>query len=129
MKKIYFLSISGLLYSLDVLAQRRGGSRSYEITGLADGDSVAQSIMIGVPIILIGFLIAYFTMWNKKSQEKEETSSVGCFGVIIMAIGFFIMLPLLGWIEFIFASITSTVIFFIIIGILIFGISQLFKKS
>lgn len=102
--------------------------RSYEIVGLADGDEVADSLAIGIPLLIIGFLIAWFTMWSKSEEErqKEEGFGCGCFGIIIMGVGLIALLPLLTWVEAIVVSIVSVCT---IIGIVVLVLMKIFGKD
>lgn len=69
MRSIIFF-ISMICCTITSMAQRYT-DRSYEITGLTDGDEVVESLKIGIPLILLGILIAYIFMWRKSEEEKE----------------------------------------------------------
>lgn len=111
-------------------AQRRYSERSYEVTGLPDGDEVGESLLIAIPLLLVGFLIAYGFMWSKKEPNKasDTSTNIGCFGVIIMAIGVFFLFPLLTWVEYIFVSIYSIGIVIVVVGVILYLIYSAFKK-
>lgn len=113
----YFVTLISLFLSTPILAQRYDNTRTYDIIGLADGDEIMDALAIGIPLIIVGFLIAWFTMWGKSEEEKQKDSgnNIGCIGVLIIIIGLFALLPLLTWIE---AIITSIVSIGIIIGLI-----------
>ena len=67
--------------------------------GLADGDEIVDALAVGIPVILIGFLIAYFFMWRNPGNTSDFDGKIGCFGIILMGIGFFLLLPLWAWVE------------------------------
>lgn len=94
---------------IQAYAQRYDNTRTYDIIGLPDGDEIMDALKIAIPLIVVGFLIAYIFMWGKSDEDKQkgEGSSMGCIGVIIMGIGFFCLLPLLAWVEAVFVSLIS----------------------
>lgn len=96
------VSVAVLLCTfIQAYAQRYDNTRTYDIIGLPDGDEIMDALKIAIPLIVVGFLIAYIFMWGKSDEDKQkgEGSSMGCIGVIIMGIGFFCLLPLLAWVE------------------------------
>jgi len=126
------IAFIAFLNSNIILSQRRYSEKGYEIVGLPDGDKIADSLIIGLPILLVGFLIAYFSMWSKEAQSKKEkntSSNIGCIGVIIMIIGLFFLLPILLWLEFIFSSIYALGIGLFVVIFIIYGIYQLLNKK
>lgn len=103
-----------LLTGVPVLGiAQRYTERSYEVIGLADGDEIADALMVGLPLLLVGFLIAYIFMWRKSDEEKQkgEGSTMGCIGIIIMGAGFLCLIPLLAWIE----AIGVTIVFVVFV--------------
>lgn len=108
-----FMSV---LFPILGMAQRYT-ERGYEVIGLADGEEITESLAIGIPLLLVGFLIAYIFMWSKSEEEKREGkgSTIGCIGVIIMGIGFIFLLPLLAWIEAIGMILFSAIVVIILI--------------
>ena len=80
------LVIQILIYSIPTLcfAKRYGNPHLYEF-GLPSGEEVGASLLKAIPLLVIGFIIAYACMWSKKDGEK--TSNFGCVGIVIMAIG------------------------------------------
>lgn len=122
----FILIIISIIGSLTCFAQRY--ERSYEVVGLADGDEIANSLAIGIPLLIVGFLIAWFTMWSKSEEErqKEEGFGCGCFGVIIMGVGLIALLPLLTWVEFVVSSIVGVVIVIAVICLIVFWIKDKF---
>ena len=96
---------------------QRYTERSYEVIGLADGDEIADALMVGLPLLLVGFLIAYIFMWGKSDEEKQkgEGSTMGCIGTILMGAGFLCLIPLLAWIE----AIGVTVVFVVFVIVII----------
>jgi len=130
MNKIY-LTLSSVLASITCFAQRgRRSERSFEVIGLPDGGEIGEALKISIPLLVIGFLIAYIFMWSKKDNSKTDAPStyIGCVGVIMMLVGAFFLLPLLAWAELIFTSIFSIVIVVIAVAVIIGLIYSLFKK-
>ncbi|WP_130736934.1 hypothetical protein [Flavobacterium sp. J27] len=130
MKKL-FTTVLTMLTSIICFAQRGGTERSYEAIGLADGDEIAESLKIAIPLLIVGFLIAYIFMWSKKDTSKTDDAStnIGCFGIIIMAVGAFFLLPLLAWVEYIFVNIMTIGFAIVVVGVIIYFIySALTKK-
>ena len=99
--------------------------RSYEVIGLPKSDIVVDSLMVGVPLLIIGFAIAWLFMWKdaNKGKSKEGFPVLGVIGLLIMGIGFVFLLPLLTWIEAIGAILVSIAI---LVGIVLF-VCSLFK--
>ncbi len=118
-------AIASLFGIIAANAQRYSDDRLYDIVGLADSDEIANALTKGIPLILIGFLIAYFTMWRKNNENKEnknnEGSYWGCFGALLIGIGFLVLIPLWTWIEAIATSVVSMIsILAIVVAIVIF---------
>lgn len=74
MKKLFTTALT-MLSSIICFAQRGGTERSYEVIGLADGDEIAESLKIAIPLLIVGFLIAYIFMWSKKDTSKTDDAS------------------------------------------------------
>jgi hypothetical protein len=129
-KKI-FSTCAFLCLALNSFAQRGYSVRSYEAFGLPDGDEVGESLKVAIPLLLIGFLIAYIFMWSKKDTSKvsDASTNVGCFGVIIMAVGILFLFPLLTWIEYIFVNIMTLGFAIVIVGVIIFAIYSWLSKE
>ena len=130
MKKLIFAG-SFMLFNIVSFAQRYSSERSYDIIGLPEGDEIGDSLKKAIPLLLIGFIIAYIFMWSKKAQSANNSSSqnIGCLGIIIMAIGAFFLLPLLAWVEYIFVNIATVGFAIFIVGIIIFIIYSALKKK
>lgn len=111
-------------------AQRYRPERTYDIVGLADGDEIVNALKIGIPLIIVGLLIMYFSMWRKADKEKQggKGSTIGCIGIIIVGIGFFILLPLWTWVEAIGVTLVSVVFGLAIIFAIIYYIYEALKK-
>lgn len=111
-------------------AQRYSQERTYDIVGLADGDEIIEALQLGIPLLVIGFLIAYFSMWRKTHKEKqsEKGSTIGCIGIIIIGIGFIVLLPLWTWVEAIGATLVGVVFGLAIIFALAYYIYEALKK-
>lgn len=134
----YYKSLSARVSSVflsffvatECVAQRYRPERTYDIVGLADGDEIIDSLKIGIPLIIAGFLIAYFSMWRKTDKEKQsgEGSTIGCIGIIIIGIGLFALLPLWTWVEAIGVTLVSVVICLAIIFAIIYFIYKAMKK-
>lgn len=125
MKRL-LLTINTIFISIIAFAQRFDNTRLSDF-GLPDKEKIGENLIIAIPLLIIGFLIAYITMWSKNEQEKSDSNFpvVGCGGIILMIIGFFFLLPLLAWVEVIGMLIVDIII---VIGIIILIIS-FFKKG
>jgi len=108
------------------MAKQYGGPHLYDF-GLPSGDEVSSSLMKSIPLLILGFIIAYFSMWSKKDGEKR--SNFGCVGIIIMGIGGIFLLPLLAYVELIVNSLIGIVLMVVIIGAIGYGIYSLFKSK
>jgi hypothetical protein len=130
MKKLSITALA-MLTSIICFAQRGGTERTYEIIGLADGDEIAESLKIAIPLIIVGFLIAYIFMWSKKeaSNTSDASTNIGCLGIIIMAIGAFFLLPLLAWVEYIFVNIMTIGIAIVVVGVILYSIYSVLTKK
>jgi hypothetical protein len=53
------LIILALLSNNICFAQRGGTDRIYEVNGLSDGDDIANSLKIGIPTLILGYLFIY----------------------------------------------------------------------
>lgn len=115
-----------LAYCVNSYSQRYSSERTYDIIGLPGGSEIMDALKIGIPLLIVGFIIAYIFMWSKSNEEKQkgEGSTMGCIGVIIMGIGFLALLPLWAWIEAVGVTLVSIVF---VIGI-IFIIYEALKK-
>lgn len=130
MKKILLITLT-TLSNLFCLGYQGGYERSYEIIGLAKGDEIADSLKVAIPLLILGFLIAYIFMWSKNARSKENNSStnIGCLGLVIMAIGAVFLMPLLAWFEFIFVNIMTIGFAIVVVGVILYFIySALTKK-
>lgn len=124
----FFLCI---LITLESSAQRYRPERTYDIVGLADGDEITNALKIGIPLIITGLLIAYFSMWRKTDKEKqnENGSTIGCIGIILIGIGFFVLIPLWTWVEAIGVTLVSVVFGLAIIFVIAYYIYEALKKK
>jgi len=125
------LTLISVLVSITCFAQQgRRTERAFEGIGLPDGGEIGGALKIAIPLLFVGFLIAYIFMWSKNdtSNTNEPSTYIGCVGVIIMLVGAFFLLPLLAWAEFIFISIFSIVIIVIVVAVIIGFIYFFFKK-
>jgi hypothetical protein len=111
--------------------------RSYEIFGLSGSDEIISSLIIAIPLILIGFLILYIAFWSKKAKTVHLNSekpmhplhAFGCFGMIIIVGGIFFLIPIIAWIEAIANGILMVVIgLMVFCALLIFLYSRVFRK-
>lgn len=93
---------------------------------LADGDEISNALEIGIPLIIVGLLIAYFSMWRNKDNEKGST--IGCIGIVIIGIGLFALLPLWTWVEAIGVTLVNVIIGIGIIFAIIYYIYKALKK-
>lgn len=118
--------ISGLFVAYKCVAQRYRPERTYDIVGLADGDEISNALGIGIPLIIVGLLIAYFSMWRNKDNEKGST--IGCIGIVIIGIGLFALLPLWTWVEAIGVTLVNVIIGIGIILAIIYYIYKALKK-
>jgi hypothetical protein len=130
MKSVIIFSVTVLLNFM-CFAQRGVTKRSFEVIGLPKGEEVFESLIIAVPLILIGVLIMYLFSWRKKSDSKESNKSenIGCFGGIILAVGAFFLLPLFAWVEYFFVNILAIGFAIFIIVVIIYLIYSALKKK
>lgn len=130
--RVKILATITLLLTTILTYGQRGldNRRSYEVWGLPDGDEVGSSLKIAIPLLIVGFLIAYIFMWSANDKEKKSDTStnIGCFGIIVMAVGAFFLLPLLTWVEYIFVNIVTFGFAVLVVGVILFFIYGLFKK-
>ena len=124
----FFLCI---LITLESNAQRYRPERTYDIVGLADGYEITNALKIGIPLMIAGLLIAYFSMWRKTDKEKqnENVSTIGCIGIIIIGIGLLILIPLWTWVEAIGVTLVSVVFGLAIIFVIAYYIYEALKKK
>ena len=124
MKRIRLLILC--LFSSILCFAQCYGERSFDIVGLSNKEEIIDALKIGIPLIIIGFLIAYFSMWRKSNNDKrnENGSTVGCIGVIIIVIGFLVLIPLWTWIEAIAVIIVSIAAVLAIILAIVDSISR-----
>ena len=128
--KKLFLILALALFAVMPFAQRGyDGTHLYDL-GLPDGEEVGSSLLKAIPLLLIGFLICWFTMWRKEKQESgSEPSNWGCVGCAIMVVGGFFLLPLLAWVELIFQSALGIgIAIAVVVGIIALIISFFSKK-
>jgi hypothetical protein len=130
MKKIITISFI-ILSNFTCIAQRGVTKRSFEVVGLPKGEEVSESLMKAVPLILIGLLILYLFSWRKKPNSKVSNTSenFGCFGLIILAVGAFFLLPLFAWVEYIFVNILAVGFGIVLIVVIIYLIYSALKKK
>ena len=104
--------------------------RSYELWGLPNSEEVIDSLKIGIPLIVVGLLVFYFSTINSgKNKNKDSSSNTGCIGMIIIGIGAIALFPLLTWIEYMAVSGMSIFFGIIILLILISVIYNFIKKT
>lgn len=116
---LFFLLFNGGI----AFAQRanRYNTRSYDIIGFPKGDEIVKGLLIALPFLIIGFLIAYFFLWRKSNDRKSEdksSSTMGCFGIILMGIGIFCTAPLWPYLEAIWMIIASVVFLICLVAII-----------
>jgi hypothetical protein len=130
--KKQFLLLTSFIYYLQAHAQRRSSPRSFEVNGLPDADEVGKYLLIAIPFLLVGFIIAYISWWGKTEEKRNDNSSsannFGCFGMVLIGIGVVCLVPLLAWVEFIFVSIWSVIFSVIVVVIFIVLIYSVLKK-
>lgn len=131
MKKLISILAHLIACPLLCFSQRYSQERIYDIVGVADGDEVLESLKLGIPLLAVGFLIAYFSMWRKPDKETQNSSgtAIGCIGLIIMAVGFFMLIPLWTWVEAIGMTLISVAFGLAIIFAIIYFIYNSFKKK
>ena len=131
LKKFITTALLTFLSNIVCFSQRRPSKRSFEVIGLPDTDNIAGSLTIAIPLLIFGFLIAYIFMWSKKDKDKIDnvSTNIGCFGIIIMGVGAFFLLPLLAWFEFIFSSLLSIGIAIVVVVAIIFIIYSIFTSK
>ena len=131
MKKSYSILFS--LFVINQIIAQTGYDRGrlYDF-GLPDGKETGDSLVIAIPLLIIGFIICWFTMWsdsNRTTGENKTKDYLGCGGCLIMVIGGFFLLPLLTWVEAIFSSVLSILIVIGIAITIITAVYNYFNKS
>lgn len=124
------LTIFFIFFSvLECIAQRYYLGRSYEIVGLADEYEVLEALQLGIPLIFVGFIIAYFTMWRKRKEENKnkKVGNVGCLGVLLMGIGFFVLIPLWTWVEAAVGYLFSIIFVLAIVSVIVIIIFRILR--
>lgn len=53
---------------------------------------------IGLLVAIIALPVGYFMLVSADDSKSEGTSASGCFGMILMGIGFIGLIPLIAWI-------------------------------
>lgn len=125
-KRLYTLL---LIFTFSLLSKAQHGYDSGHLYdfGLPDGKEVGDSLLKAIPLLLIGFLICWFTMWSKEKQESGNGSNWGFLGCGLMIVGGFFLLPLLAWVELLFQSALGIAIVIAIIIAIIAFIAKFFK--
>ncbi len=117
--------------------QGRYSKKGYEIAGLPNADEIGESLIIAIPLILIGFLICYFVWWNKKTDPKDSGAEaatgakgvIGCLGFLILLIGLFFLLPILAWAELIGTVAIRLGIALVVMAVIIYSLYTWSKKT
>ncbi len=121
-KVISFLLL--LFFSNSIIAQYydrgryRNGGNSF---GLPELNFTGQTLLIGLLLIIIGWLI---TKFNERVYHKDGSLLGGC----LFLLGFIFTLPTFTWIISIFGSIYTIIGLVIIIFGILFLISNIFEK-
>lgn len=131
MKKKYLILLS--LFICNQLLSQTGYDRGrlYDF-GLPDGKETGDSLVIAIPLLIIGFIICWFTMWsdpNRTTGDNKTKDYLGCGGCLIMVIGGFFLIPLLAWVEAIFSSALGILVVVGIAIAIITAIYNYFNKS
>lgn len=93
MNKRVFLLLNTMLLALNSLAGPRYDPNEPDF-GLPSGSEVG----IGLLVAIFALPIGYFILKSSNSSKSDGNSSGGCFGTILMGIGFIGLIPLLFWI-------------------------------
>lgn len=72
MKRRINIFIFLLAYCINCYSQRYSPERTYDIIGLPDGNKIMDALKIGIPLLIVGFIIAYTFMWGKSNEEKRK---------------------------------------------------------
>lgn len=91
-KRILLLQFTMLL-ALNSLAGPRYDPNEPDL-GLPSGSEVG----IGFLVAIFALPIGYFILKSSDPSKSDENSSRGCFGTILLGIGFIGLIPLLFWI-------------------------------
>ena len=127
MNKLLFIFITSTI-AIPLMARRSVTQRSYEILGLSNSKEISESLKVGIPLLLIGFIIAYVFMWGREKKDGPYTN-IGFIGFVLMIIGGVYLIPLLTWVEYIFVSLYSVFITLLILAVLLYGISTILKRK
>lgn len=128
MKKI----ISTIIFSCFKFCYARRGSseRAIDLLGIAKQDEVVKSLKISIILILIGLIVIYFTVWNKKDVDKIDNLNLtfGYQGKIMVGIGLIFLIPLWTWIEYWLIYIFSYGFIILIIIVVLILLYNFFKS-
>ena len=118
--------ILSLYYSLiSILSSNaRRYDHGYDVIGLSDSEEVGNALLIGIPLLIVLFLIVKNAK-NSKS-EGESSSFVGCLFPIILIIAIFILMPVFVWLEFAVGIIIGIVS---IVAIIMLIYTAIFKRD
>ena len=116
------------LFAPFIVFSQRYSDRSYDIIGLANGDKISECISNGLPFLILGIIIIFFSLSSSQKEAKEKGQSSGspwgCLGMILVGVSAIIMLPLLAWIE----AATVSIITLLSILAILFLIWESIKK-
>ena len=91
-KKIYAL-VYAIISSLNAFAGPRYDPNEPDL-GLPDGSELGIGLLVAVFALPIG----YFMLKSSDDSKSDGTSTGGCFGMILMGVGFIGLIPLIAWI-------------------------------
>ena len=122
MKKFILSLCCSLISILSSNAQRH--SHGYDVIGLSDSEEVGNALLIGIPLLIILYLIVKNAK-NSKS-DGERSPFVGCLFPIILIIAIFVLTPVFVWLEFAVGIIVGIVS---IVAIIMLIYTAIFKRE
>lgn len=128
MKKLFSTFIL-ILLNVFCYAQRGWDEPVSSYHDLADSDEIIETLKIALPLLIIGFSLAYFFLWRSNTKDVSQSGrNIGCFGIILLVIGVIISYPLFQWFRYLFVNGFLIVIALFIIGFVIYHIFSWLNK-
>lgn len=56
-------------------------------------ESKLNFLLAGIPLIIVGYLVAYNFVWKYKLPPSNTSKKIGYFGVMILAVGLLLVIP------------------------------------
>lgn len=128
--KISQIALLALGYCTAAYAQHPG-PRSFEVTGLPDGNEIMETLPAGIGFLILGIILVAIAVSHKKDDGSPSDDPVdkikfgcGCASLIAAAV---CLLPLLAWIEFGFVTSISVMAALCVAFLVLHWIYEQFK--